>query len=138
MSLHELFGTDKNAEEKGVWVWYGEEEDKAPGFLIARMGKSNKKYSKTLEKNTRAHRRAIELETMKEDQADKIFLKTFCKSVLLDWKNVTTKDGKTLPFSTKNAIELLTDLPDLYDDLNEKARKATLFREETQEEDAKN
>lgn len=139
MSLYSQFATNKDAEVEGVWVEYGANEDGSiPAFKISRMSKANKKYTKALERATRPHRRAIELETMNNDLAERLFMEVFVDTVLLDWKGIKQRDGEELEFCKKNALKLFEDLPELYDDLQEKAKKASLFREETLEEEAGN
>ncbi len=139
MSLYSQFATNKDAEVEGVWVEYGANEDGSiPAFKISRMSKANKKYTKSLERATRPHRRAIELETMNNDLAERLFMEVFVDTVLLDWKCIKQRDGEELEFCKKNALKLFEDLPELYDDLQEKAKKASLFRDETLEEEAGN
>lgn len=139
MSLREQFATNKTAEISGVWVEYGPNSDgTVPRFKISRMSKANKAYTKALEKATKPHRRSIELETMDENLAEKIFMKVFVSSVLLDWENVQHDDGVGISFREENAIDLFDALPELYDDLQDKAKKASLFREMELEAEAGN
>lgn len=139
MSLYSQFATNKEAEVDGVWVEYGANEDGTiPAFKISRMSKANKKYTKALEKATRPHRRAIELETMNNDLAERLFMEVFVDTVLLEWKNIRNRDGEEVTLSKDSAMKLFGELPELYDDLQEKAKKASLFREETLEEEAGN
>lgn len=146
MSLSNQFETDKQAEVDGVWVEYGANENGTiPGFKISRMSKANKKYTKALEKATRPHRRAIELETMNNDLAERLFMQVFVDTVLLEWRNVPlsdvtgNKDDEGFAtFNSENAMMLFERLNELYDDLQEKAKKASLFREETLEGEAGN
>ena len=139
MSLFKQFATNKDAETQGVWVEYGPNEDgTVPSFKLARAGKSNEKWAKLLEKATRPHRRALELGRLDNKISDQIFKGVFVEAVLLDWKNVKDRDGNDFPFTRSNALELMNQLPELYDDLSEKASKATLFAEVELEADAKN
>jgi len=146
VSLSSQFATDKQAEVDGVWVEYGANKDgSVPGFKISRMSKANKKYTKALERATRPHRRAIELETMNNDLAERLFMEVFVDTVLLDWRNVSLSDvsGEKkaegyADYSKANALSLFERLNELYDDLQEKAKKASLFRDETLEGEAGN
>lgn len=139
MSLYSQFATDQKAEQEGVWVEYSAEaEGLIPGFKIARMTRANKRYAKALERATRPHRRAMKIETFSNEAAEKLVMEVFCETVLLDWRNVQTRDGTPIPFNKSNAVDLFTDLPELYDDLSEHAKNATLFRETELEEDSKN
>lgn len=139
MSLFKQFGTDKEKEVEGVEVSYGFNEDGTEiKFLISRMTKSNKAYSKALEKATRPYRRQFELGTMNEQKAEDIFMEVFSTTILKGWENVQDADGKPIEFSRFKAVDLFKALPDLYQDLQEKANSAALFREEVLEEEAKN
>lgn len=140
VSLYKQFGTNKEAEVKGVWVEIGgfEEGDKNPAFKLARMGKSNKKYTKELERAMKPHRKAMQLDLLNENVAEKVMMETFVKTVLLDWRNVKNEKDKTEKFSFDNAIKLFKDLPDLYAVLLEQSSEASLFREIELEGDSKN
>lgn len=137
--LYDQFETNHDAELKGVYVPYGKNsQGQDIRFLVSRMGKQNKAYSKALEQATRPHRRAIDLGTMDNDQAEEIFMKVFCEKIILGWEGVEDREGKPLKYNTKNAMMLMKDLPDLYDDLQEQAKKASLFRTEQMVDEAKN
>ena len=139
MSLYKQFKTNMMKEQEGVRVEYGPNEDGSiPTFFLRRMHKSNRAYSKALEVATRPHRRAIELETLDSKLAERIFLDVFVSTILCGWDNVYNEEGQPLPFSKENAVNLLESLPELYDDLQEKARKVSLFMADNLEEDGKN
>lgn len=139
MSLFKQFETNKEAEQEGTWIEYGPNENgTVPAFKISRAGKSNKKWVKAVEKGMRPHRRAAELGTLDNSTAEKVLREVFVESVLVDWRNVQDKDGNELKLTKENAISLLAALPELYDDLNDKAGKAATFREEALENEAKN
>lgn len=139
MSLFKQFATNKEAEQDGIWVEYGPNDDGTiPGFKIARAGKSNKKWAKAVERATKPHRRAMQLETLDNAVAEKLMQGVFIESILIDWRNVQGKDGKPLQLSKQNATDLFDALPELYDDLNDKANKVAIFREEALENEAKN
>ncbi|UUV44528.1 tail assembly chaperone [Rhodobacter phage RcMotherGoose] len=139
MSLFDQFETNAEKEAEGVEVQYAPNKDGTiPTFILSRMGKSNKKYAKALDKSSKPYARQLQLGTLAEETAEALFMGVFVKTVLKGWKNVRGRDGKDLPFSPENAIMVLKALPDLYDDLQDKARSAALFREETNEADAGN
>lgn len=139
MSIFDDFQTNPKAETEGVWVEYSENKDGTLcAFKVSRMSKANKKYTKALERATKPVRRQIDLKTLKDEKAEDIFLQVFVDTVLLDWKNVQTRSGDEIPFSREKALEVMKALPDLYDDLQEKAKEMELFRQEALEEEAKN
>ena len=102
------------------------------------MGKTNKRYSKALEAATRPYRRQIELGTMNNDTAETLFLGVFVDTVLKGWENVKDANGNELPFNKQNAVKLLTDLPDVYDRLQEEAKLSANFRDVALEDEVKN
>lgn len=139
MSLFDQFETNAEKEAEGVEVVYAPNKDGTiPTFTLSRMGKSNKRYSKMLDKASKPYARQLQLGTLDEATAENLFMGVFVKTVLKGWKNVRGRDGKDLPFSVENALMVLKALPDLYEDLQDKARSAALFREETNEDDAGN
>jgi hypothetical protein len=139
MSIITMFKTNKETEVNGIWIEYSPNSDGSiPRFKISRLSSRNRKYARILEQETKPHRRAIELGAMKDDDAENIMVKVFCKSVLLDWENIQEEDGSSIPFTENNAFKLFSDLPDLYDDLNAKARSATLFKDAVMDSEAGN
>jgi len=139
MSIFKQFATDRTKEIEGVEVSYGFNDDGTEiKFFIPRMSKSNKAYSKALEEATRPYRRQFELGTMDEKKAEDIFMEVFSGTILKGWQNVYDADGKPIEFSRFKAVDLFKALPDLYQDLQEKANSAALFREEMLEDEAKN
>ncbi|MCW2763977.1 MAG: hypothetical protein JWR85_4178 [Marmoricola sp.] len=149
MSLHEQFATNPEKETNGVPVTFAPNKDKTvPTFYVSRLGKSNKAYAKEMEKRTRPYRRQIELKTIDPEVAESIFMDVFIATIMRGWDNVElpildaegkpTKETEKVPFTEGNAKRLFTELPDLYDDLQEQARDAGNFRDEVLEAEAKN
>jgi len=146
MSLSKQFKTDVENEVRGVEFQFGENEDKSiPSFNLSRMGKSNKRYTKMLDLKTKPHRRQMELGTMPPELAESIFMEIFAKTIMNGWSNiclsdVTGNEDDTgfAPFTPENAMSLFANLPELYDDLQEKAKSAANYREESLEQEAKN
>lgn len=139
MSLFKQFKMDAAKQEKGVLVSYGANDDKTvPGFRLLRRNNSNQRYTKTLDRETAPYRRLIELGTLDAKISDRIFMRVFCLAVLIGWDNVQDEEGKPIPFNLDNALNLFEQLPDLYDDLVAQSAKASLFKQETVDADAKN
>lgn len=139
MSLHSQFKTDATLENAGIAIQYGPNDDgSVPEFVISRTGKSNKKYTKALEAATKPYRRQIDLGTMNNDLAEKLFMGVFIDTILKSWSNVQDEKGKDIAFTKQAAIKLFSELPELYDDLQDKSKNAGLFREADLEDDAKN
>jgi len=139
MSIFKQFGTDKKLEQEGVLVEYPANEDGSiPSFRLARMCRSNKRYTRAVELATRPHKQALKHETLKPEIAEEVFLDVFVGTILLSWDNIQDKNGKAVIFNKENAKDLLKKLPDLYDDLQEKAKDISLFLEAEMEQEEKN
>lgn len=139
MSLYKLFKMDQDLETDGIFVEYGSTAEGKPIRLkIARAGGANKAFSKALEKATRPHRKAIQSGFLDNATADRIYRGVFVDTVLLGWENVEGPDGKPMTFNKENALQLFTDLPDLFADLREQASNVALYREEVAEADLGN
>lgn len=141
MSLYKQFATNTDKEIEGIEVQMTEAENEdgsIPTFVVSRMGKSNKRYSKALEAATRPYRRQIELGTMNNDKAEEIFMGVFVDTVLKGWKNVRDENGAELPFNKQSATKLFKDLPEVYERLQEEAKLSANFRDAALEEEVKN
>lgn len=139
MTLYKQFKADSDAEANGVWLTYGETDDKKPiRFLVARAGGSNIRFNKALEKKSRPYRRQIQSGTILPETLNQITLEVYCESIILNWENVQSEDGKELSFNKENCMQLMTDLPDLYDDIVGQSQRLAVFKAEAEKEDAKN
>ena len=139
--LFKQFKTNSAKEVEGIEIELPEaqnDDGTVPTFVISRMGKSNKAYSKALEAATRPYRRQVELGTMKNDVAEALFLGVFCDTVLKGWKNVQNEAGEAIEFRKDNATSLMGELPDVYDRLQEEAKLSANFRDSVLDTEAKN
>lgn len=139
--LFKQFKTNEDLEVNGVKIEFHEainEDGTVPTFIISRMGKANKAYTKALEAATRPYRRQIELGTMKNEVAEKLFKSVFIDTVLKGWENVRDEKDDALEFSKESALGLLEALPDVYERLQEEAKISSNFRDEAIEAEAKN
>lgn len=121
--LAALFATNKNKEKDGVWVPMGPSAQ----FLLARAGGSNTRYLNAAAAAGRPHERRIRLNLMDAAEARNLAIGPFVDTVLLDWKDVKVK-GEIIPYSKEAAKKLLTDMPDLFDALNEQAQSVANFQ----------
>ena len=139
MSLHDQFETNASKEIEGVEIKYAPNKDKSvPTFIVCRMGATNKRYQKELDRVTKPYRRQMQLGTMDNTVAESLMMGVFIKTILKGWSGVQNKKGEEIPFNEETATELFLQLPDLYEDLQAKAGSAALFREEALEDEAKN
>lgn len=117
-SVLAAFTTDKASETKGKWIEVGPAK-----FLLARAGGSNAKFQKAVEVAMRPYQRLIQMDQFSEAEASKAMVKPFVDHVLLGWENVrpVMQDedqewiaGEPFPYTKEKAVEILTNLPDLF------------------------
>jgi hypothetical protein len=134
------FATDKAAEKQGVVVDYGDF-----WFRVARTGGANTSYTKRLTSVFKPYRRAIQTDTMKDELAEKLMREVFAEKAVIGCGSTAFGDGfmpdangERMEMTEANLVQMFTDLPDLFKDLQEQAGKVSLYRLLEAEEDAKN
>jgi hypothetical protein len=127
------FSLDKDRVTKGVRF-----ELDGVGYTMAYAGKSNTRWLKTVDRVFKPHRHSIQLEALPKEKQDELSLEVFVESLLLSWDGMTDDDGNTVAFSKEAAKELLTDLPELYDNLSNLCAQAKHYRAGVIETDTKN
>lgn len=133
LSPYAQFKTDESIEKKGVNLDFG-----SFAIRIARAGGSNKAYAKALMKHLKPYRKAIAAGTMDPKKQQAVMAEVYADSVILGWANVTDKDGKVMEFNHENVVKLLTDLPELFNQIIADAENYRLFKEVEAEDIAKN
>ena len=139
MSLYKQYKTDNLKEVNGVEIETAQNEDGSfATFIISRAGESNKAYQKAIELASKPYRRQIDMGILEPAKAEEIYFNVFCETILKGWKNVFDENGEAIEFSIGAAKKLLTDLPELYKELNVNSNKLALFRVTGLENDSKN
>jgi hypothetical protein len=128
------FATDPELEKSGVWLNLGG----VGKFLIAYAGGANERFEVLAEEYTRPYRRMITTGTMDEATAKTVMQKVFVDACLLNWEEVTNREGELLSFSKENAYKLMADLPHLFKMLQDEAGSFANFRKETLKDEVKN
>jgi hypothetical protein len=65
-------------------------------------------------------------------------VQAFAETVVLDWEGVLDREDNEIPFSSENVVKIFTDLPDLFDVIQEEASNLTNYLMEEIESDIKN
>jgi len=133
-NTYKKFQTNKEAEQKGVVLDYGD----GMCIRIARAGGSNIKFEKAVQSKMRKYELQSKHGLLEPEQMRTIFREVLAETVVLGWEGVTDENGASMTFTKDNAIKLFTDLPDLMDDVLEQSRKVALFRSQIQEEESGN
>lgn len=126
-NLDALFKTNSNLEKDGVWF------DVSIGisFLLRRFGGSNAtKVGQSMAKYHKPYAKLIDAKKLPEEETVAIMARVFADSCLVDWKGVTDSDGKEIPCSLDNAVELFKSLPELFNTLFNYCQEVDSFRED--------
>ena len=141
-ALRKMFETVPSLEQKGVVLEYAEGVE----MVIARAGGANKKFSRTLSRLSKPHRRAIQTEILDERIGNRLMMEAYAEAVVMSWKGFTKdiitkndKDGEeALEFSKENIIAVFEALPELFADVSKMSQNITMYRAETLEGDSGN
>lgn len=124
MNLYQRFKTNNDLEgKKGVTLDYGE----GVKITILRAGGSNRKYQQVLREKLMATGR--KLSSMTDEESEKGMIEVYADAVIIGWEGVKDQDGNDVPFTRENVVKIMSDLPELFADIQRAAGGFELFRE---------
>jgi hypothetical protein len=126
MDLKKDFSTNKKLEDEGVWIDIGD----GAKLKIARAG--NKQANAVSKQLAKPYMAQIQYGKLSDEVATQIAVEVMAKAILLDWKGIQY-DGQEMPYSTDNAIKILTELPDFRDYVSQVANERKTFQREIDE-----
>lgn len=129
INLYEKYGTNKDLEQDGVFLNFGEPET-GPMFKVRRAGGSNTKFKAVFNQKMRPFSRAIANGTLGEDKSNSLLHEIFFESVVVGWKNINGRDGNPLEYNKANFVQLMSDLPELWGTLREEASDIRNFQDQ--------
>ena len=148
MSLRKVYGTDANKEVQGVRLEVGLNEfnGKPIAITVSRMSRNNQKYQQAFNAKFDPHMSAIQADAMDEQLARKLVRELFTDEILHNVENVPLSDvtgdpadnDKVMEYTRENVLALFDAIPDVYDDWEGRAKKASNFREAAKEKAAGN
>jgi hypothetical protein len=131
MDIKKLFGTDRKAEEVGVWVDIGQ------GARVKVARETSVRYREKLRDVLRPYRGAITAGALDDKQSQALFAKAAAGTLLLDWAGIED-NGIPVAFDLDAAERLLTAYPDFYRTIESFSKEASLFREASEDAEQKN
>ena len=130
-----MYETEKDLEKDGVDVKIG-----PATFVVARAGGSNRDFKNMLLAKSKPLQKRIKKNTVDADldvESESLMIEVYSKTVIKGWSGVTDRDGNEFPFTVENCIMLLSDLPDLFTEIQTEASDISNFQNEIKEEDLK-
>lgn len=112
-SIYDVLGTDKTMEQQGVLLDFG----RAGRFKIARAGGGNQAYNEVRARRFRPFSKQQRQGTLSEEVAQKALVEVYAEAVVKGWEGVLGPDRQPIPFSIANAIKLMTDIPQLFEEI---------------------
>lgn len=141
VDIYKMFGTDETKEQEGIVLNYSD----IFWLRISRAGGSNEHYKKVLTEKLRPYRRAIQTEAITNEMSEKLLREAAAEGLVLAWGSkkygdgkMPAKTGEAMDFTVDNVVRFFTDLPDIFQDVQEQAGKVSLFRLTEVEADAGN
>ena len=100
--------TDLQKETQGVWI------DFEAGIRLKIARARNPAYNELMRKLTEPHRKTIREGGAELELLENLQRQVRAKTILLDWKNIEDETGKTIKYSSEQALEFFHD-PELRD-----------------------
>ncbi len=143
---YKLFANDKHAEQEGILINYGDFR-----FRIARAGGGNQRFRRLLQAKLKPYRHQIDNDTMDDAVSEQLLRQAYAEAIVLGWESRVVSDegvetwepwletpaGRE-PFSAEACFRVLSDLPELFRDVQAMATRAANFRRAEEDADAKN
>lgn len=143
MSLRKIYATDKAKETDGVRLEVGMNEynGKPMAITVSRMSRNNQRYQQAFTDKFDPHMTAIQADAMDEQLARKLVRELFTDEILHGVENIPLSDltgnaednDKTMDYTRDNVLALFDKYPDVFDDWEARAKKASNFREQARE-----
>lgn len=136
MSLYDAYKTDSKCESEGVW--YITNLAPEAEFRIARAGGNNVAFQMAADKYATKYKKLLDLNRLPVDTALKAVIDLYAESIILDWRGVKDEDGLELACTFENKVKIMTDLPDLFKEIQDVAGDMEAYRAYLDDQDSKN
>lgn len=131
--LYEIFSTDSESEEAGIWVDLTDEIS----FKVRSIG--SKAVLDKREELMRPFQSLIKTGgKVPEKKNEEIGRKVIAGAVIADWKGLSDTEGGPLEYSFENALRVITELPRFANFVIGISTEHENYRQVNREEDAKN
>lgn len=126
-NLDSIYKSNSEKEKEGKWIPIADGVE----FLVKRYGGANNSKVKEMNaKFVKPYARQLQKGLLPEDVERRIYVKTFVHVSMVDWKGVLDGNGDVIEYSTDAAIDLFTQLPELFDDVATIASDFETFKED--------
>lgn len=133
-SFLERYKTDKNLEESGVWVDYGD------GIEVCVRRMNSAKSRETRRRLEKPYTKGFRGQDMPESLQEELMNKQLAEAIVVDWKGIPDpeNEGKMLPCTPENVLKMVSTFPDFRDDIMAASMERATFQQEQLKEAEKN
>lgn len=125
--LAKRFSTDENKEEGGVTVDFGD------GVKITIRRVKSKKSMEVRKDLERPFVDQIRRGPLPDAVAEEMLVNQIARGIIADWEGVELEEGVPLPYTAKNAYDVLKALPELRDSILQISIDAENYRLKVEE-----
>jgi len=131
MSLYRKYQVDSVLEKNGAPMVPEDAEKNGDGtwptFFVARAGGENSRFSEAWNEVWKPFRDQQAAGTVPKETVRENTIKVFIHGCLRGWENVYDEGGKLLEYNEANALKLFGDLPELLNELQDRAARRDAF-----------
>ncbi len=131
--LFQQYETDPVAEVEGIWV-----TDLVDGFDVKIARWQNAKHREVIRRVSKPYEQQLERGTLSDKVGTELMIQGIATAIVTGWNGAEDADGNPLEFTYENVVQLLTDLPDLREEIAKFAQTQDLYRVQSIEEAVKN
>lgn len=134
--LNKALATDPQLERDGIKYEVYDAEGVIAWFILARAGGANKSFLAALDRRIKPFRRAWDNEMVPLDKKVEVVKQTICEACIKSWGSTEHGEGKVevgdqpVALSYDNALALMTEQPNLYEDILDIVQKSGNYRRE--------
>ncbi len=122
-SIYEVFETDEGLEASGVWFDYA-----FGRFKLSYVGGANQAFQREYAERMKPYAEAEARGMMDAQVRRQIQIDCYVEYVLKDWTDVIDREGEELPYTKKDATQLFTELPHLFEMIRTAATNFANYR----------
>lgn len=137
--MYAQFETDSKKDNSGVVMYFPANRDGSiPQMTIARDGVTNMAFKAEMKIQHDKHADKIRFKQLTGEDYVQMHREAYAVGIIKGWENVQDRDGRPMEYTRENAVKLLTDLPELFYEIEIFAKNVDNFRRERLEDVAKN
>ena len=133
-TLFTMFKTNEDLEEAGVWAVLSRD----PLIRVKVRRLKSKRSLEARKELDKPFANEIRRGTLSTDEQKDLALKQIAHGVIAAWEGVTDAEGKELPYTPKNAYDILKALPELADLIIGISVEAENYKDQVRKDGEKN